>query len=294
MSKATTVWIDTDVAIGSPFREVDDAFALLLTSRSTNLRIAGISTTYGNAPLTTTTAAAQDLVSRINPRLSPIYPGARSRRDLGRETAAAAGLAAALGRERNLTYIALGPLTNLATFQLRHRELARRISRVIFLGGMTAETDLRFGAHRHIRIHDANVVKDPEAVRQILRARIPITLVPIAAASHLRLNGQDLDTIGRNSEAGRYLRQKSRFWLWFWTKFLGTAGAPVFDAGPILAASAPGEIEFIERSAAVNSGGMLIVQKEPAAGRRKVSYAVRFSKTARASVLKALQNPKPR
>jgi len=51
MAAADTVWIDTDVSIGSPIREVDDAYALLLAFHSPEIRIAGISTTYGNALL---------------------------------------------------------------------------------------------------------------------------------------------------------------------------------------------------------------------------------------------------
>jgi inosine-uridine nucleoside N-ribohydrolase len=43
------VWIDTDPSIGAPWREVDDAFALLLAFQSPELEIVGISSTYGNA-----------------------------------------------------------------------------------------------------------------------------------------------------------------------------------------------------------------------------------------------------
>ena len=34
LAGAETVWIDTDVSIGSPIREVDDAYALVLALRS--------------------------------------------------------------------------------------------------------------------------------------------------------------------------------------------------------------------------------------------------------------------
>src|SRR5947208_3258648 len=76
-SAAETVWIDTDISIGSPLREVDDAFALLLAFHSPNLKIAGISTSYGNAPLAATTSAAHALISKLDPRRA-IYPGAES------------------------------------------------------------------------------------------------------------------------------------------------------------------------------------------------------------------------
>src|SRR5205823_13347206 len=77
---ARTVWIDTDVSIGSPIREVDDAYALLFAFQSPEIRIAGISTTYGNASLHHTTRVARDLVQRFcgsaGLESSDVFPGA--------------------------------------------------------------------------------------------------------------------------------------------------------------------------------------------------------------------------
>ncbi len=293
LAPATTVWVDTDVAIGSPFREVDDAFALLLAVRSQNLTIAGISTSYGNASLETTNPAARDLIQRIKPRsLSNVYSGARSRDDLGRETSATSALANALRRER-LTYLALGPLTNLATFQLRHPDLARRIDRIVFVGGTTPESDLHFGARFRVRIHDANVVKDPEAVRRILGAKIPITLLPVETTSQLMLTGRDLDAIERSDQAGHYVATKSRFWLWFWTKLLGTEGGPIFDAAAILAVANPNQLSFEKRFATVDPGGNLIVSKRHLSGGHAVACGVRLSRNASRFAAEKLRGSQP-
>src|SRR5256885_16946693 len=87
---AGTIWIDTDVSIGSPIREVDDAYALVLAFHSTEIRIAGISTSYGNAPLGHTTRAARELIRHFGAaaRLRPeqVFAGARSGADLGRRS----------------------------------------------------------------------------------------------------------------------------------------------------------------------------------------------------------------
>jgi pyrimidine-specific ribonucleoside hydrolase len=115
----TNIWIDTDPSLGAPWREVNDAFALMLAFRSPEVRIVGISTTYGNAGVKRTTAVAHDLVRRFG--ASHIHPGAESPRDRSRQTSATEALAAAL-RKRRLTYVALGPLTNLAAFcRLHHK-----------------------------------------------------------------------------------------------------------------------------------------------------------------------------
>ena len=282
---ATTVWIDTDVSIGSPLREVDDAFALLVAFRSPDLKIAGISTTYGNAPLRATTSAARTLVAKLEPRLA-IYPGAKSRNDVGRRTAAIDALAATVREKGSLTYIALGPLTNLAAFQARHPDLGRRISRVIFIGGMTAGTTLRFGSRHPIRIHDANVVKDPAAVAQVLRSRIPITLIPVETAAELTVAATDLEAMQAHP-AGDVIQRKSRFWLWFWTKFVGTEGAPIFDAAAILAVADPDQFEVRTRTASVDAAGNLVVVVPTSSGGREVSCVVSMSN--RLNALKSIR-----
>jgi len=291
-AKATTVWLDTDCSIGSPFREVDDAFAILLAFRSSKLRIAGFSTTYGNASLGRTTAVTRDLVRRFggpaSDRNPQVHPGARSRQDLGLETVATRALAKALQENRSVVYLALGPLTNLATFEMLHPELASRIQRVIFVGGTTENASLRFGARHPLRIHDANVFKDPEAVRRVLQAKVPVTLVPIATSSQIMLNEQDLKEIGRNSEAGDYLRKNSVLWLWFWTNFVGTEGGPVFDAAAVVAALDPSLLEFETGFAVVNAPGDLLVSKNPMPHSQRVLFCPRLAAGARQFVRQKL------
>ncbi len=286
---AETVWIDTDVSIGSPFREVDDAFALLLATRSPNLEIAGISTSYGNASLSRTTAAARLVLSKLNSPLG-VHPGAESSRTRARQTEATEALAGMLRRKRSLTYIALGPLTNLVSFQAAHPDLARRIKRVIFIGGTTSQTDLRFGSRHPIRIHDANVVKDPASVAQVLHSQIPLTLIPVELAARLTVNATVLDSM-RGDPAGDFLQKESRFWLWFWTKFVGTEGAPVFDAAAILAIAEPDQLEIRARAASVDARGNLIVTPKPRLGARELSCVVRISRSANASVAQKLRTP---
>ena len=79
---AERVWIDTDLSIGSPIREVDDGYALMLAFHSPEIRIAGLSTTYGNAPLGQTTRATLDMVRRFGDSAGigrdDVFAGAKS------------------------------------------------------------------------------------------------------------------------------------------------------------------------------------------------------------------------
>ena len=266
----TTVWIDSDVSIGSPIREVDDAYALVLAFHSPEIRIAGLSTTYGNAPLGHTTHVAREMVRKFGApsglSVAKVYSGAKSAAELGRQTEACNALAAALKKNR-LTYIALGPLTNLATFLRLHPKLASRIDRVIFLGGQSPGTSLGLRPDGSFRIHDANVFKNPAATGVVLRSNIPLTAIPVSTASKLLLDEGDLRALEKSGDAGNYLVDRSRLWLWFWRNIVQTKGGAVFDTLAVVAATKPGLLTMEKRYARMDEKGNLRVTGRQTGGR---------------------------
>jgi purine nucleosidase len=290
-SSATTVWIDTDVSIGSPIREVDDAYALLLAFHSPEIRIAGISTTYGNASLGDTIRVARDFVQRFGwpAGLTPgdVFAGADSPRSRGRRSAASDALALAL-RKQKLTYVALGPLTNLATLLQLHPELAGRIERVVFLGGHGAGVLLAFGPNRSFHIHDANVFKDPVAVETVLRSRIPLTLLPVETSGRFQIDANDLNALSRSGPAGEYLARRSKVWLWFWTKFVGTNGGPIFDALTVVSVTRPELLTMETRYARMDETGNMIVTAHRMKGARSVQCSTSFAQGLKNFVLRRL------
>ncbi|MEY2561603.1 MAG: hypothetical protein QOG51_2018 [Verrucomicrobiota bacterium] len=295
IASAHTVWIDTDVSIGSPIREVDDAYALVLAFRSPEIRIAGVSTTYGNAPLSATTRVAQNMVRRFGDSAGVaaehVFAGATSAADLGRRSAGSDALAAALEKQK-ITYIALGPLTNLATFLQLHPRLTQRIERVVLVGGHASRDDLTLGRNRSFHIHDANVFKDSVAMSAVLDANIPLTLIPIATGSGLTIDPGDLRALERSGDAGEYLSRRSRAWLWFWTNFAKTNGGPIFDALAILPATRPELLSVEKRYAKMDEAGNLLVKSRLTSGARPVRYCTRFAPATKRFVLDRLMTRK--
>jgi inosine-uridine nucleoside N-ribohydrolase len=291
VASAGTVWIDTDVSIGSPIREVDDAYALVLAFHSPEIQIAGISTSYGNAPLGHTTQAARELVrlfgSEGNVKAKAVFAGAGSAADLGRRSEASEALARVL-EKNSVTYIALGPLTNLATFLQLHPEKARRIKRIIFVGGQAEGTILAFGPKGSFHIHDANVFKDPRAAALVLQTKIPLTLAPAATGSNLILDENDLRELEREGGAGRYLSRRSRVWLWFWTHFARTKGGPIFDALALVAATRPEMISLEKRQAKMDDAGNLVLSTRASDATRPVSFCARFTTNTKRLVMERL------
>lgn len=290
IAQATTVWIDTDVSIGSPIREVDDAFAIVLAFHSPELRIAGLSTTYGNAPLASTTRAARDLAQRFGGSAAitakNVFAGARSPGDLGRRTAATDALAGVLQKKR-VTYIALGPLTNLASFLQCHPTLADRIDRVIFVGGQSSAENIALGSHRSFRIHDANVGKDPVAAERVLRSRIPLLLVPIQTASGLLIDASDMETLRKCGPESEYLWSRSRVWFWFWTCFVRNNGGPIFDALGIIPVTNP-KLLSIQKQYARMESGRLIATPRPTNGARPVLRCTGFAPGTKTFVMERI------
>lgn len=292
---ATTVWIDTDVSIGSPVREVDDAYALVLAFHSPEIRIAGLSTTYGNAPLGHTTHVAREIVRRFGApaglSVTEIYSGARAASEFGRPTAASNALAAAL-EKRRLTYIALGPLTNLATFIRLHPKLASRIDRVIFLGGQSPGTSLGLRPNGSFRIHDANVFKDPAAAAVVLGSNIPLTAIPVSTASKLLVNAADSRALEKSGEVGNYLAGRSRIWLWFWTNIVQTKGGAVFDTLAIIAVAKPGLLAIQKRYAGMEKGNLRVMARQTDG--RPIRYCIGFAPRTKQFVIQRIMTRRSR
>ena len=292
----TAVWIDTDPSIGPPWREVDDAFALVLAFHSPEARIVGISSTYGNVGVKRTTTVARDLARRFGApadvTTNDVYAGAKSPDRTGEATPASEALAAALRKER-LTYLALGPLTNLASFLKLHPKLAARIERVIFVGGLSPGYSPAFGPKRTWRIHDANVFKDPVAAREVLQSNIPIVLAPVEASSQLWLNRDEMRALRESGPAGEFLYSRSRVWLWFWTSLVRENGGLLFDALAVMAATRPELIVRGTRYAIVDGRGNLIAAKRRTRSARAVVFCSRVKPAARDLLVRRLRTPRP-
>ena len=66
---STAIWLDCDTGH-------DDAVAILLAGRHPQVTLLGVSTVYGNAPLTKTTYNSRAILKAIGREDVPVYPGA--------------------------------------------------------------------------------------------------------------------------------------------------------------------------------------------------------------------------
>jgi purine nucleosidase len=180
--------IDTDTAS-------DDAVALIMALRASDVRVAAITTVAGNVPVSQSTRNALYTVELCGARV-PVFTGAdkpllrsyqnatwfHGRDGLGDHNYPASGQAAESQRavdaildtvEANpgIVIVTLGPLTNLALALAKKPEIAAKVGRCVIMGGAPCcEGNVTPAA-------EYNIWVDPEAARIVMLSGMPVELV---------------------------------------------------------------------------------------------------------------------
>ena len=186
------ILLDTD--IGS---DIDDAFALALVLESPELDLVGLTTVSGDSEARARLAAKMLWAAgRTN---VPVVAGEPSRPLPMEQARWAAGfvtpalrhekavdfLAAQIERRPGeITLIAIGPLTNVAALVKQHPEAAKKIKRIVLMGGSIArgyEPGSKPAA-------EYNILSDPLAAQVVFSSGLPILMVPLDASAMLELD----------------------------------------------------------------------------------------------------------
>lgn len=117
-----------------------------------------------------------------------------------------------------VTLVAVGPLTNLGVVLAAHPELARRIERIVIMGGAVTVA----GNVEASPAAEWNIYIDPEAARRVLASGVPVTLVPLDATNHIPWTERLLRRLGTlDRPAARTVHQMATsrptldgFYLW--------------------------------------------------------------------------------
>ena len=188
-SKVQRVIIDTDPG-------VDDSIAIFLALRSPELKVEAITPVCGNVPLELTLPNALRLVEIAGRTDIPVAPGAShplTRRLVTAKSAhgnngmagvdfpapstkpsreSANEIISRIVRETpgEITIVALGPLTNIATVLRADPEIAEMIRGIAIMGGSLSGGNISPSA-------EFNFYVDPEAARIVFDSHIPLTMV---------------------------------------------------------------------------------------------------------------------
>ncbi len=182
--------IDTDTAI-------DDSIALLMALRNPDVTVEALTVVAGNVSLPLAVQNALYCVELCGADV-PVYVGAAAplMRELemaehihGSDGMGDAGLDLTgrvptpgravdvivdtiLGAPGEITLVAIGPLTNVATAVLRAPEIVEALDRLVIMGGTGMD-----GPGNVTALAEYNFWADPEAARIVMRAGLPVELV---------------------------------------------------------------------------------------------------------------------
>lgn len=188
-AKPRRIIIDTDPG-------VDDAMAIFLALRSPELKVEAITPVSGNVPLELTLPNALRLVEIAGREDVPVAAGAslplvrrlvtaryaHGKNGLGgvdfpapkikpvAETATEIICRLVRGNPGEITIVAIGPLTNVATVLRSDPGIASMIPAIVIMGGSLAHGNITPAA-------EFNLYVDPEAARIVFDAGIPLTMV---------------------------------------------------------------------------------------------------------------------
>ncbi len=249
--------LDTDPGIGSPGSDVDDGLAIALGLLHPRCELLGLTIVAGNV------AHEEGLANALRPleiagrTEIPVVPGAtgplirdpsrirewmgaRRRQaverfwDLGPFSAptlspakarAAEFIADAVrARPGEVTVVAIGPCTNVASALLLDPTVANAVAEIVVMGGAIGVPGLLNPAV------EFNVGYDPESAAVVLASGAPVTLVPLDVTTRTCLTPRDLERIGRGgTPLHAFLAVTGRPWQRFAMEARGLPGFWLHD-----------------------------------------------------------------
>ena len=238
-----SIIFDTD--FGMP--PTDDSFALMLAIQSPEIDILGITTVAGNKSLQQGTSDVLRMLEIIKRTDIPVFEGANlplkhrvsdfAIREYGswysdndpsepfggfaKKKIEPISAAEFINKEVSanpgeITIVALGPLTNVATAILDNPKLSKKIKKIFIMGGAIAS--LPDGAGNITPNAEYNFWVDPEAAKIVLRSGIPIELSPLNVSRKSAFNKKNYEKI---------IEVKTPF-----TDLVKFSLAPYFDKNP--------------------------------------------------------------
>lgn len=181
------VWVDTDVG-----DDIDDAFALGLIVRSPELKVLGVSTTYGDTEMRA--RILDRFLAAVGEKAIPVFAGPHSdtknpmtQGAYGRQAperkhgdGVAAMLAAIKAHPGEVTLIALGPLNTVGATIERDPATFKKLKRVVMMGG---SINRGYGGGKGKpaapAVPEWNVDQYPKGFALLLKAGVPLYLAPL-------------------------------------------------------------------------------------------------------------------
>ena len=256
--------LDTDIGTNP-----DDCLALALVLASPELELVALTTVYGDVALRARIAlkllhlqglhdlpvalgtgrpllqgrpvswAGYEGRALLEPGDEALQPSKQHAADLIVDTV--------MAHPRQITLVAIGPLTNVALAIQREPRLAENLAGLVVMGGVVG------GAHAlHLPWTEHNFRSDPEAARMVLSSGAPVTLVPLDVTTQVCIRQPDLERI--RSAGGAYHEALARQ-VALYPPFAGRGWGYLHDPLAVAALIEPSLLTMEPLHALVEAGG---------------------------------------
>ena len=173
---------DCDNTMGIPFKEVDDGLTLLYLLGVDEIKILGVTTTFGNGTINQTYRQTHKLAQQMNLEF-PILQG-EGQRGQNPDTPAAHFLVNSVNQyPHQLSILTTGPVGNLRAANQLDPDFYYKVKRVVAMGGYLRSHGAQSISPKGIKLgyrylHELNFSANPEAAIEMLHARCPVTVFP--------------------------------------------------------------------------------------------------------------------
>lgn len=148
-----------------------------------------------------------------------------------------------------MTVLAIGPLTNLATAMLLDPEWPRKVKQVMWMGGAFNLPTI---------LQELNAAYDPEATHLLLTSEAPMTVVPLDVTLWTYMHLDDVDRLeAASTPLAHYLARTVRPWVTWLAERFGRDGCPLHDPLALAALLDPQVIRTRSLSADIELAGRL-------------------------------------
>jgi inosine-uridine nucleoside N-ribohydrolase len=276
---------------------IDGAFAITLALFDADIDVLGLAAAAGNVNAEQATRNVQTVVEQLDPPRWPRFGAAlpveydtdgsrlHGPGGLGGAKFPCAQLHHKLASDKllsdlvrqypkEITIVALAPLTCLARAFDRDPELPVLVQRLVCLGGVWHEPG------NASAVAEFHFYCDPQAARQVLRCGAPLMVLPLDVTRKLVFSPSDLLQLPNpESRASRFLRAIVPFGIGATSHLYGVEGFHLKDVLGVAAVALPGAISTRPMAVDVETRGeltrgMSVVDARPAAAKPNVDLAV--------------------
>lgn len=239
------IWFDTDTGC-------DDAQALLFALKLENIDVVGVSAVAGNVPLDLTFSNARNVLNLGGRSDIKVFKGAakplirelvtgeayhgkngvgdvkleESRAVVETKPAHEAIYEKAKELNGEMTIVAVGPLTNIATTIANHPDIVKYVKTIAIMGGAVV------GGNR-TACAEYNIYADPEAAETVFKSGIHVIMCGLDVTLKMYLTEEDIIEIGGYGNKVAEFLKDSTLRLVAPSKEVGEEGYVIHDSGPV-------------------------------------------------------------